>query len=498
MNKKIVIIGGGVAGLSTGIFSRINGFDSEIIEMHSRTGGQCTAWDRKGYRFDYCLHWLVGSSHGEFNGLWKTLDVLTDDIMIVNHDVFARVVDRKGEEFIVYSDIDRWHDYLCEMAPEDKKSIGKMCRQMKKGALLKTFKKAPGLRTPADYLGVVAGMLPALMIVGRYRNMTSAEYIERMHLKNEKLKWFMNKLYGESNFSALAILFMLGWFHSRNAGYLVGGSQPIAERMERKYRNLGGEIRFKSRVREIVVKDNRATGVLLEDGTLVEADYVVSAADGYSTIFRMLKGNWVSDKIRDAYENWELFTPLVQVSFGINDLVESGYNATTYFAPGDKIGSTVLRQGYSLLNQSAYDPTMAPEGKTTMIMRFESPWELWANLKGEDYINEKKMIRNDAVAIIEKLYPGIKAKIEVTDIATPLTDVRYTGVYKGSYEGFMPSGDIMKSLDMELPGLSGFYMAGQWLFPGGGLPPSAMSGSWVVQKICRKERKRFVWSVSSH
>jgi len=71
MKKKIVIIGGGVAGLSAGIYAKLNNFDVEIIEMHSITGGQCTAWDRKGYRFDYCLNWLVGTRKGPFNDIWK-------------------------------------------------------------------------------------------------------------------------------------------------------------------------------------------------------------------------------------------------------------------------------------------------------------------------------------------------------------------------------------------------------------------------------------------
>jgi len=55
MSKKIVIIDGGIAGLSAGICSRLNGSDTGIIEMHTVTGGQCTAWERKDYRFDYCL-----------------------------------------------------------------------------------------------------------------------------------------------------------------------------------------------------------------------------------------------------------------------------------------------------------------------------------------------------------------------------------------------------------------------------------------------------------
>ena len=75
MAKKIVIIGGGIAGLSAGIYAKLNGFDAEVIEMHSITGGQCTAWDRKGYRFDYCLHWLVGTRKGPFNNIWRETNV---------------------------------------------------------------------------------------------------------------------------------------------------------------------------------------------------------------------------------------------------------------------------------------------------------------------------------------------------------------------------------------------------------------------------------------
>ena len=44
MSKKIVIIGGGIAGLSAGIYSAMNGFETEIMEMHNVAGGQCTAW----------------------------------------------------------------------------------------------------------------------------------------------------------------------------------------------------------------------------------------------------------------------------------------------------------------------------------------------------------------------------------------------------------------------------------------------------------------------
>jgi phytoene dehydrogenase-like protein len=135
---------------------------------------------------------------------------------------------------------------------------------------------------------------------------------------------------------------------------------------------------------------------------------------------------------------------------------------------------------------------MAPVGKTSIVMRYESPWKLWEHLEGEAYNNEKLQIEKDAIAYLETEFPGITEFIEVVDVATPKTDVRYTGVKDGAYEGFMPSKEnMMKSLDMTLPKLQNFYMAGQWLFPGGGLPPSAQTGKWVVQLICKKEKQKF-------
>jgi len=141
----------------------------------------------------------------------------------------------------------------------------------------------------------------------------------------------------------------------------------------------------------------------------------------------------------------------------------------------------------------SYDTTMAPEGKTSIVMRYESPWKLWENLEGDEYKNEKLQIEKDAIGFLELEYPGITQYIEVIDVATPKTDVRFTGVKDGAYEGFMPSKEnMMKSLDMQLPKLNNFLMAGQWLFPGGGLPPSAQTGKWSIQLICKKEKQKFI------
>ena len=140
MKKKIIIIGGGVAGLSAGIYSAMNGFETEIIEMHNVAGGQCTAWERKKYRFDYCLHWLVGTSKGAFHEIWKETNVLNNETEIINHEVHSQLFDKDRNKLIIYTNIDRWEKYLIEMAPEDTKSIRRMCNDMRKSGLLEPLR----------------------------------------------------------------------------------------------------------------------------------------------------------------------------------------------------------------------------------------------------------------------------------------------------------------------------------------------------------------------
>lgn len=491
MAKKIVIIGGGVAGLSAGIYAKLNGFDAEIIEMHSITGGQCTAWDRKGYRFDYCLHWLVGTRKGPFNDIWKETNVLTDKVEIIDHEVHTKIFDGDGREFILYTDLNRWEEYLCKLAPEDAKRIKKMCNDMRKSAFLQPFSDPPGLRKLGHTIASMRSMMPVMILFMKYGRKSCDEYFRKLGFTNESLKYFLNSIFGSRDFSALVFIMMFAWFNQKNAGYLIGGSLPMAKRMTNRYLDLGGKLRTRTRVTKIIVENNVAKGVILSDGTEIMADYVISAADGHNTIFSMLEGKYINKKISNAYDNWDLFTPLVQVSFGINKIIESEVPVETWIIKDQTIGRTKIRSGYSIMNY-CFDPTMAPEGKSVIVVRFDSPWELWKDINASEYKSEKLKIEKDAKVILEKRYPGISSNIEICDIATPLTDVNYTGVWKGSYEGFMPtSKNLMDNINPVIHGLKKFYMAGQWLFPGGGLPPAGQSGKWAIQYICKEEEIDF-------
>jgi phytoene dehydrogenase-like protein len=108
------------------------------------------------------------------------------------------------------------------------------------------------------------------------------------------------------------------------------------------------------------------------------------------------------------------------------------------------------------------------------------------------YIAEKGKIVGTLISFLDGLCPGLASEVEVWDSATPLTFERYTGNWKASIIGWdARTKTFFMPMSKSLPGLRNFYMAGQWVGPGGGLPMVAVSGRNVIQLICREDKKLF-------
>src|SRR5512133_2471382 len=106
-NKSIIIIGAGFAGLSAGIYAQLNGYKTTIYEMHDKPGGLCTSWKRKGYTFDGCIHWLVGSSPSSgMHDRWEETGIARN-LSITDHNEYMRLEDNNGRILIFHTDIDR-------------------------------------------------------------------------------------------------------------------------------------------------------------------------------------------------------------------------------------------------------------------------------------------------------------------------------------------------------------------------------------------------------
>ncbi len=115
-SSSIIIIGAGVAGLSTGIFAQKNGYSSQIFEMHTLPGGLMTAWKRKGYTIDGCIHWLTGSGgHQPTMRLWRDVGIFRSDTKVVHPDIFTMYETSDGTKVTWYCNIDRLEKHFLEI-----------------------------------------------------------------------------------------------------------------------------------------------------------------------------------------------------------------------------------------------------------------------------------------------------------------------------------------------------------------------------------------------
>jgi len=496
-DKSLIIIGAGIAGLSAGCYAQMNGYKSKIFEMHDKPGGLCTSWQRKGFTIDCCIHWLVGSAPtNPFYRSWEELGAVQGRRMI-DHDEFGRVEGKDGRVFVMYTNIGRLEQHLRSISPEDSDVIDDLINGLHAANRfsMMMMDKAPELFNIIDMCRMFFRMAPNMGFMRKWATVSIQDFAKRF--KNPFLREAFPLFFDLPDFPMMAVLMTLAWMHQKVAGYPIGGSLEFSKAIEKRYLDLGGEIRYKSPVSKISVEVNKATGVKLADGSEHRADVVISAADGHSTIFDMLDGKYIDDKIKGYYEKLPIFPSLVFVGIGVarpfNDIAPTvsliNFPLTTPLTVG---GQQSNRLNVRIHN---FDPTLAPKGKTLLTVFFDAEYSYWKELRNDPnrYKAEKEEVARNIIKSLDQRFPGLANQVEMCDVATPVTFERYTGNWQGAYEGWLITTKTLRTrMKKMLPGLDNFYMIGQWVVPGGGLPTGVMTGRHVMQIICKRDGKEFV------
>ena len=243
--KSIIIIGGGIAGLSAGCYGRMNGFRTRIFEMHSKPGGLCTSWKRQGFIVNGCVHWLVGSGPGsDFYGIWNELGALKGKA-IVDHVEYGRIESADGKTFIVYTDIDKLEKHMKEIAPEDTPLTDEFIKAVRTCTRYEPpLEKAAELFGFFDVLKMIVTKFGLLRILSKWNKVSLKEYGNRF--KNPLLRQAIPMLF-MPDFPVTFMLMTFAWMHKKAAGYPVGGSLELSRSIEKRYLSLGGEVELRAR-----------------------------------------------------------------------------------------------------------------------------------------------------------------------------------------------------------------------------------------------------------
>lgn len=489
-SRRLLVIGGGIAGLCVAAYARRCGYDVDLLEQHDTPGGLATSWTRGPYTFETCLYWLLGSSPASaMHRLWRELFDI-DRLRFVYPEEFVRIEASSGQTLSIYTNVDRMQEALLHRSPPDAEAIRDFADTVREFAHLPL--PDPSEHGPAAWLGYLR-LLPDFPRLHRFAGMSIAEYGARF--RDPLIRAFFDA--GESSqMMAITLAFALGWMGTRQAGYPLGGSQAVIRLITENLERLGARLRLSARVQSILIEGDTAVGVRLEGGETLRADRVISAADGHRTLQHLLGGRYSEPHLEAAYSNWKPYPSYLQVSLGIaQDLSHlPGFGSRVLDEPLAVDPHTQLKQlSYRCFH---FDPTFAPPGKTALTCFLPTyDCDYWIELREREpdrYRAEKARVAGIVVDTLEQTHPGLRPGIEVTDVSTPATVVRFTGNWRGSMEGWLPTPQTgLRPLPNHLPKLANFYMAGQWVMPGGGLPGGLMSARAAVRDLCAQDGVRF-------
>jgi len=391
---------------------------------------------RQGYTIDGGIHFLMGHKPGQpFHKFYSELTSPEDASRFFDITTYGRFIDQTSNRSLeITQDIDKLEQNLKDLAPADTKAIGELIGAVRG---MRGFNvgmdKAPELMSPFDKLRQMWQMRRQIKYFGGKWKLSAAGYAQSF--EEPFLRWVIENLFLPEvpMFFALMLLEQLA---DGLLGQIEGGSRGLVLPIEKRYKELGGEISYKSTVTEILVNNNQATGVRLADRSEHHADIIVSAADGYSTIFEMLGGRFVDEKIENRFRNWKMYRPQLTVSFGVADEFAGETSLNFIHLTDPLIIASQIVEGF-LVRILNYDPTLNPPGKTVVQAEIETDFDYWYELQKNrpDYDVEKKRLAGEVLKRLEAFYPGISDKVAVSDIATPYTTWRYTRNHRGAYVG---------------------------------------------------------------
>ena len=488
----VVVIGSGLGGLVAGGLLARYGRRVIVCESHTLPGGAAHAFERvtrgaseeggkgRAFTFDSGPSFFCGLGEvGSANPITQVLTVLEETVETVPYEPFGYYHFPEGT-LPVYGDSARYQQEIESFCPGGAAEFAALEEHLLK--IYEPLKSIPTLALRADlqllplllmrYPKAIAQLLPTLPDLGRSMGEVMAPYVRSPWLKRLlDLECFLLSGLKCEETVAPEMAFMFGERSRSMIDYPVGGSGALVDALVRGLKKWGGQLWLNSHVQKIVVKNGRAQGVLLKNGTQITAPTVISNATIWDTYRHLLDPSDSPSKYREE----KLETPAVD-SFmhlhlgiradGLKDVpihhVVVHDSQTDITTPGNTCMVSI---------PTVLDPQQAPEGYHTVHAYTLEPFEGWR--KDEHYASKKKEKAETLFRAVEKIIPDVRDRIELELIGTPLTHSRFLRRYKGTYgpaikakEGRFPSGKTP---------VKGLHLVGDSTLPGIGVPAVAAS-----------------------
>lgn len=478
MKYDVIIIGGGLGGLTAGAKLAKEGKHILLLEQHDRPGGCATTFTRKEFTMEVGLHEMDGlhPSDGKtkiFNDLG-----LFDGVEYLPLPEFFRFYNGRTD-IVIPHDQEKAKTVLKEHFPGESQGIDAYFERLMNARRINVMERDQPDISVGEFLDTIF----------------SSEEIKLVLLGN--LGYFHDDPYSLSlRYFSMA---ESSYFHGR-ANFIQGGSQQLSDMLVEIIRTNGGKVLLNHRVTSIDAHDGKIVSVrfiniLPGDHSIVEAraeDFIANAAlPVVSDMIHVPAGKKLSGEISAQPIGASLLTVYYGFSTSLKELGHSHYS-TFVFDGSVKTQKDIRsnnrddfsRRGFTFVDYSQVDSRLAPEGKSVGAICCIDYLDDWKDLSKEEYKLKKQQAGEQLTDRLELLIPGCRAHIAHMEVGTARTVQRYTGNPGGAVYGFaqLPNRPALKSLDA----IENLHVASAWGKFGGGFSGALFSGYMTAVELLRK------------
>ncbi|MBW4508175.1 MAG: phytoene desaturase [Scytonematopsis contorta HA4267-MV1] len=485
---NIIVIGGGLGGLSVAIRLQAEGHQVTVVEKRDKLGGRAYVYEQDGFYFDggptiITAPWLIDE-------LFQLCGKQTEDyVKLVPLDPFYNIRFQDGSVFHYNSDRDYLIKQIKEFNPEDVKGYERFYQ-----ASEAVFQK--GLPLMKKPFGSITDMLKVAPDMFQLQSFKSVAGFVNQYIKDERLRQvfsFHPLLIGGNPFQSTSIYAMIHKLEQAfRIWFAMGGTGALIAGLAKLFQDIGGQVLLNTEVEKIIIdeKTRLATGVKINQGELLLANAVVSNGDVALTYLNLISAKfrcqWSDKKVKSLRYSMSLFV----LYFGTNRRYE--HMAHHEIIMGKRYKQWIediferkqLPEDFSLYlhRPTATDPSLAPDGCDCWYVLSPVP-----NLEGDiDWKTKAKPYRDTIVKYLEENYlPDLSKHIITEHYIDPLHFRDTLNSYLGSAFSLEPT--LFQSAYFrphnQSEDIKNLYFVGAGTHPGAGIPGVISSSSIVADMI---------------
>ncbi len=513
----VIVVGGGIAGLTSAAYLCRAGINTLLVEKQEKLGGLVSTFWHEGFAFDAGARAFVNSGilHPMFRSLGIKMEVTDNPITIGIVDRWVKMRSRES--------LNDYANLLKGIFPESAADVDRIIAEINR--IIVYLDVLYGIDNPLftedmrDKEYLTKTLLP--WFIKYQRNMPKIARLNEpvnTYLKRFTTNEALIGMIAQHFFEDTPTFFALSYFGLYlDYFYPMGGTGKLVEELAKKVVEAGGEILAGTSVESV---DSQSHEVLLSDGQKVGYTKLVWAADqsslykvvaetgdskirqqrvlteagkGSDSIYTLfLAADLEKEYVRERVGTHAFYTPDTQ---GMHNL--GGWK--TAAAQGNDrllvwVGSYLEKTTYEISCPSLRDPSLAPEGKTGMVISSLMDYSLVRRFSDAgQYEDFKQFCNQKIIAVLERhLLPDLSQKTLFSFASTPLSIENRTGSKQGAITGWaftnpaMPSENRFKTMGKSIKTpIQDVFQCGQWTFSPSGVPISVMTGKLAANTVVK-------------